>query len=48
MYLPMDRVSIEGIGADHIREHYRRLGDFKGLDKEDFRAGLRKRLAIGA
>jgi len=41
----MDKVSIEDIGADHIREHYRRLGDFKGLDKEDFKARLRKRLA---
>jgi hypothetical protein len=40
----MDKVSIEDIGADHIREHYRRLDDFKGLDKEDFKARVRKRL----
>ena len=43
----MDKVSIEDVSADHIREHYRRLADFKGLDKDDFRARVRKRLDKG-
>ena len=43
----MDKVSIEDISADHIRDHYRRLADFKGLDKEDFRSRMKKRLAGG-
>ena len=44
----MDRVPIEDISADHIRDHYRRLSDFKGLDKEEFRSRMKKRLAGGA
>ena len=40
----MDRVNIEDITAEHIREHYRRLGDFKGLSKEDFKKRLSRRL----
>lgn len=43
----MDRVSIEDISAEHIREHYRRLGDFEGLTKEEFRKRLEKRLKSG-
>jgi hypothetical protein len=43
----MDKVSIEDISADHIREHYRRLAGFKGLEKDEFRARVRKRLNKG-
>ena len=43
----MDRVSIEDISAEHIREHYRRLGDFKGVGMEEFKARVKKRLASG-
>jgi hypothetical protein len=38
----MDRVSIEDISAEHIREHYRRLGDFKGVGMEEFKARAKK------
>lgn len=42
--MSMDKVSIEDISAEHIREHYRRLDDFKGLSKEEFKKRLQKRL----
>ncbi len=44
----MDKVSIEDITAEHIREHYRRLADFKGVSKGEFRKSLRKRLESGS
>jgi hypothetical protein len=40
----MDKVAIEDISAEHIREHYRRLDDFKGLSKTEFEKRLRKKL----
>jgi hypothetical protein len=40
----MDKVAIEDISAEHIREHYRRLDDFKGLSKKEFEKRLRKKL----
>ena len=43
----MDRVSIEDISAEHIKEHYRRLADFKGISKEEFRSRMRKRASGG-
>jgi hypothetical protein len=43
----MDRVSIEDISAEHIREHYRRLGEFKGVTKAEFKKWLEKRLKSG-
>ena len=46
--LLMDRVSIEDIGAEHIREHYRRLKDFQGLSKEEFKKRLARRLRSGS
>jgi hypothetical protein len=46
--LLMDRVSVEDMSAEHIREHYRRLSDFKGVDKEEFKRRVRKRLSSGA
>jgi len=39
----MNRVSIEDISAEHIKEHYRRLADFKGISKEEFKSRMRKR-----
>ncbi len=43
----MDKVSIEDISAEHIREHYRRLGDFKGVTKEKFKKRVEERLRTG-
>jgi hypothetical protein len=40
----MDKVSIEDISMEHIKEHYRRLEDFKGISKEEFKKRLQKRL----
>jgi len=39
----MNRVSIEDISAEHIKEHYRRLADYKGISKEEFKSRMRKR-----
>ena len=43
----MDEVSIEDISIEHIREHYRRLDDFKGVNKEEFKKRFEKRLKGG-
>ncbi len=43
----MDRVSIEDISAENIKEHYRRLADFKGISKEEFKSRMRKRASGG-
>ena len=43
----MDNVSLEDITAEHIEEHYRRLEDFKGISKEEFRKRLKHRLDQG-
>ena len=40
----MDKVSIEDISAEHIREHYRRLDDFKGISKDELKKRIQKRL----
>jgi len=40
----MDNVSLEDVTAEHLRKHYRRLDDFKGLSKEDFKKRLETRL----
>jgi len=44
----MDKVSIEDISSEHIEEHYRRLKNFKGVSKEDFKKELKKRLKKGS
>ena len=36
--LHIDLVSIEDISAEHIREHYYRLAEFKGILKEEFKS----------
>jgi len=38
----MDKVPIEDISAEHIKEHYRRLADFKGISKEGFKSRMKK------
>src|SRR3990170_1080146 len=44
----MDKISIEDISAEHIREHYRRLADFKGISKEEFKSRIKKRASSGS
>ncbi|MFO8109924.1 MAG: hypothetical protein R6U17_05315 [Thermoplasmata archaeon] len=41
LQLLMDNVSPEDVTAEHLRKHYRRLDDFKGLSKEDFKERLK-------
>gem|GEM_PF-831553 len=41
----MDKVSIEDISEEHIKEHYRRLADFKGITKEEFKSRMKKRIS---
>jgi hypothetical protein len=43
----MDRISIEDISAEHIKEHYRRLANFKGISKEEFKSRIKKRASSG-
>jgi transposase-like protein len=33
-------MKVEDIIAEHIKEHYRRLADFKGISKEEFKYRL--------
>jgi hypothetical protein len=40
----MDRVRIEDISAEHIKEHYRRLSDFQGVSNEKLKKRLAKKL----
>jgi len=44
----MNKVSIEDISAEHIKEHYRRLADFKGISKEELKSRIRKRASSGS
>ncbi|MFO8110042.1 MAG: hypothetical protein R6U17_05930, partial [Thermoplasmata archaeon] len=44
LQLLMDNVSLEDVTAEHLRKHYHRLDDFKGLSKEDFKKRLKTRL----
>ncbi len=44
LQLLMDNVSLEDITAEHLREHYRRLDDFKALSKNDFKKRVKSRL----
>ncbi len=44
----MNRVSIEDISAEHIKEHYRRLADFKGVSKEEFKSLMKKKSSSGS
>jgi len=41
----MDRVSIEDISAEHIKEHYRRFFDFKGIPKDEFKARMKNSIS---
>ena len=44
----MDNVSIEDISEEHIKEHYRRLADFKGITKDEFKSRMKKRISSGS
>ncbi|HEY6585618.1 MAG TPA: hypothetical protein VIY97_00460 [Candidatus Methanoperedens sp.] len=44
----MNEVPIEDISADHIKEHYRRLADFKGISKEEFKSRIKKKASGGS
>ncbi len=44
----MDKISIEDISAEHIKEHYRRLANFKGISKEEFKSRMKKRASSGS
>ena len=44
----MNKIPIEDISAEHIREHYRRLADFKGIPKEEFKSRIKKRASNGS
>ena len=44
----MDKVSIEDISAEHIEEHYRRLAEFNGIPKEEFKSRIRKKISHGS
>lgn len=44
----MDRVSIEGISAEHIKEHYRRLSEFQGISKDEFKDRMKNRISNGS
>jgi hypothetical protein len=43
----MDKVSIEDVSAEHIKEHYRRLADFKGISKDEFISRIKKTSSSG-
>ncbi len=44
----MDKVSIEDISEEHIKEHYRRLADFKGITKDEFKSRMKERISSGS
>jgi hypothetical protein len=44
----MNKVSIEDISAEHIKEHYRRLANFKGISKEEFKSRIKKTTISGS
>jgi len=42
----MNKVSIEDVSAEHIDEHYRRLANFKGISKDEFRSRINKEVSM--
>ena len=44
----MDRVSLEDVSREQVREHYRRLESFQGVPREEFKAGVRARRKSGS
>ena len=44
----MNKVSIEDISAQHIEEHYRRLSEFQGIPKKEFKARIKNRISPGS
>ena len=43
----MDRVPLEDISREQVREHYRRLKTFEGVSKEEFKAKVKVRRPSG-
>jgi len=39
--LVLDRVKIEDLSEEHVREHYRRLRTFDGIPAEEFKKRMR-------
>lgn len=39
----MDRVPLEDVSREQVREHYRRLRTFQGIPKEEFKASVKAR-----
>lgn len=39
----MDKVSLEDISEEHLREHLERIKDFKGVSKEDFKKKMQRK-----
>ena len=37
----MEKVTIEDISDEHIKEHYERLNTFRGVTKEEFKKRMR-------
>ena len=44
----MNKVSIEDISAQHIEEHYRRLSEFQGIPKNEFKARIKNGISPGS
>lgn len=44
----MDRVSIEDISSEHIKEHYRRLSEFQGISKDEFKSRVKNSISHGS
>jgi len=44
----MDRVPLEDISREQVREHYRRLKTFEGVSREEFKAKVKVRRPSGS
>ena len=44
----MDRVPLEDISREQIREHYRRLKTFEGVSREELKAKVKVRRPSGS
>ena len=43
----MDRVPLEDISREQVREHYRRLKTFEGVSREEFKTKVKARRPSG-
>lgn len=44
----MDRVSLEDVSREQVREHYRRLESFEGIPRKEFKARVQARRKSGS